>query len=565
MAYKLQELSAVQLALVPNDIRKEIDALQADSENYADDLYEVFEENDKLLYDLAIAKIGSSTPPPPPAPAPKPKASVKPEKTQTEKDAFAKKMQDAKAAKAAESKKNEKPTPSVKEAMFSVGDYVTLKDGEFEGDRYKVNALELDGDTYLYALEGEVPLKNISEGRLKSIVAKPMTRTTQDKPFNQGEWVMWHGTPAVVSSMKPRGESYEYELFDGHKNQRAYHGDLEVMDGQLEYLGEVRIGCDMKAYRNTSGKKMTVNNINGNLIVAPNDVILYLPQNNHSFTNIKDEMFYQRCIIIKESTISEPVPLTDAKVIKMVSDSKEVVPEAKAAKKEQKEQKKAKKATKVLPDLPPDISASVTTKTKEMIVDGCNVAEFTKVTKGTPIHDFLLGEVAEFNSGATKDRVNRIGIDKKGRYIAEVINTGGVFTTNYEYYLICPERGIKTALKEEAKELHKAFKEKAFRIQFSIDTVKRIYNRGESFEACNELAIEAYRDLDKEAYVKFRKKCLNPKLLEYYNKQNSFVHEAARRLRKKDPSLSHHEAAKQIRSSMRSSYRLFNLKIRKAA
>lgn len=514
MAYKLKALSADQLALVPNDVRKEIDALKADSENFADDLYEFFEENDRLLYDLAIAKIGSSTPPPPPAPAPKPDAPAKAEKTQEEREAFAKKMQDAKKAKA-QSKKEEK-APSVPTKVV---------DEEEEKPKY--------------------------------------VRTSQDEPFNQGEWVMWHGTPAVVASVKPHKESYEYEVFDGHKNQRAYHGDLDKMNGDLEYLGEVRIGCDMKAYRNTSGKKMTVNNINGNLIVAPNDVILYLPQNNHSFTNIKDSMFYERCIIIKESNISEPVPLTDAKVIKMVSDSKEVVPEAKAAKKEQKEQKKAKKATRVLPDLPPEIEASVTTKTKEMIVDGCNVAEFTKVTKGTPIHDFLLGEVEDFNSGATQDRVNRIGIDKKGRYIAEVINTAGLFTTNYEYYLVCPERGIKTALREEAKELHKAFKDKSFKIQFSIDTVKRIYNRGEAFEACNTLAIEAYRDHDKEAYVKFRKKCLNPKLLEYYNKQNSFVHGAARRLRKKDPNLSHHEAAKQIRSSMRGAYRLFNLKVRK--
>ena len=51
--YKIAQLNDVQIAKLQPDLRREIESLKADSDNFDPELYEVFAENDKDLYKLA--------------------------------------------------------------------------------------------------------------------------------------------------------------------------------------------------------------------------------------------------------------------------------------------------------------------------------------------------------------------------------------------------------------------------------------------------------------------------------------------------------------------------------
>ena len=55
--YKIAQLTEAQIAKLQPDLRREIESLKADSDNFDPELYEVFAENDKDLYELAKGEL----------------------------------------------------------------------------------------------------------------------------------------------------------------------------------------------------------------------------------------------------------------------------------------------------------------------------------------------------------------------------------------------------------------------------------------------------------------------------------------------------------------------------
>ena len=59
--YKIAQLTDAQIAKLQPDLRREIESLKADSDNFDPELYEVFAENDKDLYELAEGQLPNAS------------------------------------------------------------------------------------------------------------------------------------------------------------------------------------------------------------------------------------------------------------------------------------------------------------------------------------------------------------------------------------------------------------------------------------------------------------------------------------------------------------------------
>ena len=60
--YKIAQLTDAQIAKFNPDLRREIESLKSDSDNFDPELYEVFAENDKDLYELAKGELAGEQP-----------------------------------------------------------------------------------------------------------------------------------------------------------------------------------------------------------------------------------------------------------------------------------------------------------------------------------------------------------------------------------------------------------------------------------------------------------------------------------------------------------------------
>jgi hypothetical protein len=60
--YKIAQLTDAQIAKLQPDLRREIESLKSDSDNFDPELYEVFAENDKDLYELAKGELAGEQP-----------------------------------------------------------------------------------------------------------------------------------------------------------------------------------------------------------------------------------------------------------------------------------------------------------------------------------------------------------------------------------------------------------------------------------------------------------------------------------------------------------------------
>lgn len=89
--YKTAQLTAAQIAKLQPDLRREIESLKTDSDNFDPELYEVFAENDRDLFDLAKGELAGEQPETPAAaepPAPQ-KRGPKPKEKRPKKQAEA--------------------------------------------------------------------------------------------------------------------------------------------------------------------------------------------------------------------------------------------------------------------------------------------------------------------------------------------------------------------------------------------------------------------------------------------------------------------------------------------
>ena len=89
--YKIVQLTDAQIAKLQPDLRKEIESLKSDSDNFDPELYEVFADNDRDLFDLAEGELASEQPETPAAaePAAPQKRGPKPKEKRPKKHAEA--------------------------------------------------------------------------------------------------------------------------------------------------------------------------------------------------------------------------------------------------------------------------------------------------------------------------------------------------------------------------------------------------------------------------------------------------------------------------------------------
>ena len=60
--YKIAQLTDAQIAKLQPDLRREIESMKSDRDNFAPEVSEVFAENDKDLYELAKGELAGEQP-----------------------------------------------------------------------------------------------------------------------------------------------------------------------------------------------------------------------------------------------------------------------------------------------------------------------------------------------------------------------------------------------------------------------------------------------------------------------------------------------------------------------
>lgn len=419
-------------------------------------------------------------------------------------------------------KKQDKPTPSVKQPKpkFEFGDSVMSKDKEFNGIAMVMDvppAYDADDKEYIYSLQDEDSLIfQAYESSLKSVTydnKKGTAKVSNDKFVTMGK--------------------------------------IDAED--IDELERVHFGCDLYAKKNKTDLVWYIETVVGTITCKPGETVLYL-KNGNPYTVMQEGTFAKRCIKVAKDeklTIQTETSEGEKSVARVNESTGEVV---KAPKK-----KKQRVSLK--------IEAGVEKLAIKMTSDGCDVATFLKEVKGTPIDDAVWGKIAEFNNKITTWKIERVVIDEKGNFIAQVCNYGGVFgdlIKDTEYYRICATEGTWELIdKRQWNAIAKAIAKRQFKVQYSTAEMKRYYNYGDpsvkkydaKMMACKALSKEAY-ELQKgseerhEKFVKHYETCRNQVLNEYNRVYLQRLHEMAAKHKAENAGITYKVALQEVRAKL---------------
>ena len=345
-----------------------------------------------------------------------------------------------------------------------------------------------------------------------------------------------------AANMKAKREAKAVERAKGgesspskpSKPKPSKSAEMPSYKGIGQFVGSGKIPCGFDIWHNNTGKTVEVPNVNGTMEAKEGDYIMYLPEGD-SFTVIKKTAFAKRCLIVTPAAHA-PTPTPSVPEPKKAAS----VPEPPKA----SEPKHAHVA-----------AAAVVAQMKK---EGCDVHEFVKEVKGTPLDAWIQGKIMEYTSGKTEEYIERIYIDsEKGDLYAKISfkSAAGWFMLP-RYVQVCPERGIETIV--NAKDVEG----KKYRVQYGSDKLRAMYHYPEDVAGCRGIAKEIYAIRQKNAigdakalYDKYQDRCRNPEWTKQYKKFIRWFHDQAIIERKGRPTMSHGEALGQVAGEFKAAAR----------